>query len=51
MAHNALGTEHLLLGLVADEESAASRVLGEIGTTPAGVRDEVLRLLRGEGRE
>lgn len=40
-----IGTEHLLLGLVQDEESAAARVLANIGVELVQIRTEVLRRL------
>jgi ATP-dependent Clp protease ATP-binding subunit ClpC len=48
MKHRWIGTEHLLLGLVADHESVGSRILG---VPPERVRERVLALLRGERPE
>lgn len=38
LGHDRVGTEHLLLGLLADESSAASRALREAGATIAAAR-------------
>ena len=43
--HNYVGTEHLLLGLVREEESVAAQVLQNLGLTPGEVRQEVLSIL------
>jgi ATP-dependent Clp protease ATP-binding subunit ClpC len=48
MKHPWIGTEHLLLGLVDDEESVGSRILG---VPPERVRERALALLRGERPE
>jgi ATP-dependent Clp protease ATP-binding subunit ClpA len=40
LGHGQVGTEHLLLGLVADEESPAARVLIEAGATLSGCRSK-----------
>jgi ATP-dependent Clp protease ATP-binding subunit ClpC len=39
--HTALGTEHLLLGLLREGESVAARVLESLGVTLEGVRKAV----------
>ncbi|GID31944.1 ATP-dependent Clp protease ATP-binding subunit ClpA [Paractinoplanes brasiliensis] len=44
LGHNYIGTEHILLGLLREDEGAAMRV---IKANPADVRDVVLTLLRG----
>jgi Clp amino terminal domain, pathogenicity island component len=43
--HRYLGPEHLVLGILRDGESGASRVLGSFGVTLAGARAEVRRLV------
>jgi ATP-dependent Clp protease ATP-binding subunit ClpC len=45
MNHNYVGTEHLLLGLLREEEGLASRVLVEFGVRLDEVRQEVLCLM------
>ncbi len=42
--HNYIGTEHLLLGLVREENGLASRVLRALGATPAEVSRAVERM-------
>ncbi len=44
MNHNYVGTEHLLLGLVKEENGVASKVLREAGATPAEVTLQVERM-------
>ncbi|MCB4755674.1 MAG: ATP-dependent Clp protease ATP-binding subunit [Elusimicrobia bacterium] len=48
MGHNYVGTEHLLLGLIREEEGVAARVLENLGVRLDVVREEVISLL-GEG--
>ena len=45
LAHNYIGTEHLLLGLVREGEGVAARVLSNLGVEPVKVRSEITRLL------
>lgn len=45
MAHNYVGTEHLLLGLIREEEGVAARVLENLGCRLDVVREEVIALL------
>lgn len=40
--HNYLGTEHLLLGLLGDEESVAAKVLANLGVQAGAVRQAVV---------
>ena len=50
MAHRYLGTEHLLLGLLAQSDTAAAEALGRLGVEPARVRLETERIVGpGEG--
>ncbi|MBI3406975.1 MAG: hypothetical protein HY040_01280 [Planctomycetes bacterium] len=46
--HNYVGTEHILLGLIREQEGVASQVLMNLGLNLQKIRDEVLVLL---GRE
>ncbi len=49
LAHNYLGTEHLLLGLLRDPEALAAKVLEDAGVTLELARQEVERVVgRGE---
>jgi ATP-dependent Clp protease ATP-binding subunit ClpC len=43
--HNYVGTEHLLLGLVREQEGVAAQVLMNLGVKLEGVREEVMNLL------
>ncbi len=43
--HNYVGTEHLLLGLLREQEGLAAQVLARLGLTLVEVREEVLNLL------
>ncbi len=45
MRHNYVGTEHVLLGLIREENGIAAQVLAERGVTYASASGEVLRLL------
>jgi len=50
--HNYVGTEHILLGLLREQEGVAAQVLMNLGLKLEEVRDEVLNLLgHGEGPE
>ena len=51
LGHNYIGTEHLLLGLLADENSVAAKVLEGLGASHDVVRDRVLELLAGYGED
>jgi len=46
-SHNYIGTEHLLLGLYRNEESAAARILAESGAPEATARAHIVDMLRG----
>src|SRR5216684_2064744 len=48
--HNYVGTEHLLLGLLREQEGVAAQVLMNLGLRLEDVREEVLNLL-GAGNE
>lgn len=43
--HNYVGTEHMLLGLIREEEGVAAQVLTNCGVKLDAVREEVLKLL------
>jgi len=45
LGHNYVGTEHLLLGLIRQEEGVAARVLENLGIRLEVVREEVINLL------
>jgi ATP-dependent Clp protease ATP-binding subunit ClpC len=45
LGHNYIGTEHILLGLVREEEGVAAQILIALDTNPKEIRDEMLRML------
>jgi ATP-dependent Clp protease ATP-binding subunit ClpA len=49
LGHNYLGTEHILLGLL--REGVAARVLAGFGADHARLREQVVRLLDGDGEQ
>src|SRR5690348_15309633 len=50
LGHNYVGTEHILLGLLREQEGVAAQVLMNLGLKLEEVREEVLNLL-GQGIE
>jgi ATP-dependent Clp protease ATP-binding subunit ClpC len=50
LRHNSIGTEHLLLGLLREEEGIAARVLVSLGVTLEETRARVVATI-GEGEE
>ena len=50
LKHNYIGTEHILLGLLREEEGLAARVLESLGITVEEVRAQVARIV-GQGDE
>jgi len=47
LGHNYIGTEHILLGLIREEEGVATRILVDLDADPDKVRAEVMHLLSG----
>jgi ATP-dependent Clp protease ATP-binding subunit ClpC len=45
LRHGSIGTEHLLLGLVREEEGLAARALAALGVTADEVREQVSRIV------
>jgi len=45
LGHNYIGTEHILLGLVREDEGVAAEVLAGMGVSPSNVRDRVATML------
>ena len=45
LKHNYIGTEHILLGLLREEEGLGARVLGSFDVTADGVRAHVERIV------
>jgi ATP-dependent Clp protease ATP-binding subunit ClpC len=48
LKHNYIGTEHLLLGLLREEEGLAAKVLGALGLTVEAAHEKVARIV-GQG--
>jgi ATP-dependent Clp protease ATP-binding subunit ClpC len=51
LGHNYIGTEHLLLGLIKENEGIAAKVLTNLGVKLEDVREEVLEFLGAESTE
>ena len=49
LGHNYIGTEHILLGLVCEDEGLAARILLEFDADCEKIRNEVIRVLSGRG--
>jgi len=47
LGHNYIGTEHILLGLIREDEGVAAQVLKELGADLDRVRQTVIQLLSG----
>ena len=47
LGHNYIGTEHILLGLIRENEGVAAQVLMNLGADLDRVREEVIQLLSG----
>jgi len=47
LGHNYIGTEHILLGLVRENEGVAARILLDFDADSEKIRNEVLRILNG----
>ena len=43
--HNYIGTEHILLGLLAERDSVAARVLNSLDITIGAARDQVREMI------
>jgi ATP-dependent Clp protease ATP-binding subunit ClpC len=50
LGHNYIGTEHVLLGLVREEEGVAARVLLDFDADAESIRDQVVRMLSEPSR-
>jgi len=49
LGHNYIDTEHMLLGIVRENEGVAARILRDFDTDPAKVRNAVIQMLSGGG--
>ena len=47
LGHNYIGTEHILLGLVRENEGVAARILLDFDADSEKIRNEVIRMLSG----
>jgi len=50
LCHNYIGTEHILLGLVRENEGVAARILLDFDADAEKIRNEIIRMLSGPGR-
>jgi ATP-dependent Clp protease ATP-binding subunit ClpC len=50
LGHNYIGTEHILLGLVRENEGVAARILLDFDADAERIRNEIIRMLSGPGR-
>lgn len=51
LGHNYIGTEHVLLGIVRENGGVAIRILNDADADANKIRDEIMRMLVGPGRE
>jgi len=49
LGHNYIGTEHILLGLVRENEGVAARILLDFDADAEKIRNEIIRMLSGAG--
>jgi hypothetical protein len=50
LGHGFIGTEHILLGLVRENEGVAARILLDFDADAEKIRNEIIRMLSGPGR-
>jgi hypothetical protein len=50
LGHNYIGTEHILLGLVRENQGVAARILLECDADAEKVRNQIMNMLSGPGR-
>jgi ATP-dependent Clp protease ATP-binding subunit ClpA len=50
LGHNYIGTEHILLGLVRENEGVAARILLDFDADAEKIRNEIIRMLSGPRR-
>lgn len=51
LGHNYIGTEHVLLGLVRENEGVAARYLADRSLTPEMIREQIIRALSGDAKK
>ena len=44
LSHNYIGTEHLLLGLLAEADDVGAQIVARLGASPRAIRDKVIEL-------
>ena len=49
LGNNYIGTEHILLGLVRENEGVAARILADFDADSEKIRNEIIRMLSGPG--
>jgi ATP-dependent Clp protease ATP-binding subunit ClpC len=49
LGHNYIGTEHVLLGVVRENQGVAARILLEFDADAEKIRNEIIRMLTGPG--
>jgi ATP-dependent Clp protease ATP-binding subunit ClpC len=49
LGHDYIGPEHILLGLVRENQGLAARILLDLGADAEKVREEIIRMLSGSG--
>jgi len=49
LGHNYIGSEHILLGLVRENEGVAARILADFDADSEKIRNEIIRMLSGPG--
>ena len=50
LGHSYIGTEHIMLGLVRENEGVAARILLDFDADAEKIRNEIIRMLSGPGR-
>jgi ATP-dependent Clp protease ATP-binding subunit ClpA len=50
LGHNYIGTEHILLGVVRENQGVAARILLDFDADAEKIRNEIIRMLPGPGR-
>jgi ATP-dependent Clp protease ATP-binding subunit ClpA len=48
LGHDCMGTEHILLGLVRENEGVAARILLDFDADAEKIRNEIIRMLGGQ---
>jgi ATP-dependent Clp protease ATP-binding subunit ClpC len=51
LGHNYIGTEHVLLGLIRENEGVAARILLDFGADDELIRGQLMRMLAGSTRD